>query len=143
MFVVQSKCPDESRPGLLNIGGAWEKVPLVALRKGAPMTIRYMGFEQQQSLRSYRFDVTDRGQPTRQFIVIADISLFPANHVGIQEGPQLCATKLAADLERQFDGAHELTVEDLRSHSNARVMAEAQRAATRKPIWRHRSAEEE
>jgi hypothetical protein len=94
--------------------------------------VRYLGFDQQQNARSYRFDVIEKGQPARRFTVNADLTLFLTHHVGIQEGPTLSASKLAADLERNFDGPHELTSEDLRSHANARTLAEAQRAEMRR-----------
>jgi len=106
------------------------------------MEFRYVGFEQQQNVRSYQFDVTKNGQPARRIIVTADISLFQQNHVGIQEGPRLCVGKLAANLERNIGGPHELTAADLRSHVNACILAEAQRALMRKPVWRHRPPEE-
>jgi hypothetical protein len=63
------------------------------------MQVRYLGFDQQQIARSYRFEVTEEGQPTRRFTVKADFALFLAQRVSIQEGPTLAASKLAADLE--------------------------------------------
>lgn len=96
------------------------------------MEVRYLGFEQQQNARAYRFDVLEKGQPNRHFIVTADLTRFLEHHVGIQEGPTLAANKLAADLERNFDGAHELTDGDLCSYVDARAQAEAQRAESRK-----------
>jgi hypothetical protein len=96
------------------------------------MEVRYLGFEQQQNARSYQFDVVDKGEPSRRFIVTADLSLFHTHGVGIQEGPSLCADKLVADLERNFAGAHELTAEDLLAYVNARLLAEAKRAEARK-----------
>jgi hypothetical protein len=107
--------------------GAWLTAP-----KGGTMEVRYLGFEQQQNARAYRFDVLEKGQPNRHFTVTADLTLFLQYHVGIQEGPTLSASKLAADLESNSDGAHELTGDDLRSHVNARALAEAQRAEARK-----------
>jgi hypothetical protein len=103
------------------------------------MEVRYLGFEQQQNSRSYQFDVVEKGQPARRFIVTADLSLFLIHRVGIQEGPALSASKLAADLERNFDGVHELTAEDLRAHANARSLAEAQLAEKRKSFRRRPS----
>jgi len=103
------------------------------------MEVRYLGFEQQQNARLYQFDVVEKGQPARRFTVTADLSLFLTHRVGIQEGPALSASKLAADLERNFDGVHELTAEDLRAHANARSLAEAQRAEMRKPPRRRPS----
>ena len=96
------------------------------------MEVRYLGFEQQQSARSYRFDVVEKGQPAKRFIVTADLSLFHSHRVGIQEGPALSASKLVSNLESDFAGAHELTADDLLSYANARSLAEARRAEMRK-----------
>jgi len=96
------------------------------------MEVRYLGFEQQRSARVFRFDVMEKGQPTRRCVVTADMALFLSHRVGIQEGPTLCAGKLSSDLEKNFDGAHELTAADLRSHVDARLQAEARRAEMRK-----------
>jgi hypothetical protein len=104
------------------------------------MEVRYLGFEQQQSARSYRFDVVEKGQPPKRFIVTADLSLFRTHGVGIQEGPALSASKLVADLENDSAGAHELTAGDLVSYANARSLAEARRVEMRKPPRRHPSA---
>jgi len=109
---------------------------------GDPMEVRYLGFEQQQSARSYRFDVVEKGQPTKHFIVIADLSLFHTHGVGIQEGPALSASKLVADLKSDFAGAHELTAEDLLSYVHARSLAAAKRAEMRKPPRRRPSPAE-
>ena len=68
------------------------------------------------------------GQPTRRFTVNADIALFLAHRVSIQEGPTLAASKLAAGLDSNFDGVYELPAEDLRSYVNSRAVAEALRA---------------
>ena len=107
------------------------------------MEVRYLGFEQQQSARSYRFDVVEKGQPAKRFVVTADLSLFHTHGVGIQEGPALSANKLVADLESDFAGAHELTGEDLLSYVNARSLAEARRAEMRKAPRRRPSPAEE
>jgi len=105
------------------------------------MEVRYLGFEQRQNARSYRFDVVEKGELSRRFIVTADLSLFHALGVVIQEGPSLCAGKLVADLERNVFGAHELTAEDLRAYVNARSLAEAKRAEMRKAPRRRPSPE--
>jgi hypothetical protein len=107
------------------------------------MEVRYLGFEQQQSARSYRFDVLEKGQPAKRFIVTADLSLFHVHGVGIQEGPTLSASKLIADLESDFAGAHQLTAEDLLSYANARSLAERRRAEMRKAPRRRPSSAEE
>lgn len=101
------------------------------------MEVKYLGFEQRQNARSYQFDVVEKGEPSRHFIVTADLSLFHTHGVVIQEGPSLCVGKLVADLEKNFVGEHELTDEDLRSYVSARSLAEAKRAEARKaPRWR-------
>jgi hypothetical protein len=38
---------------------------------------RYLGFEQRQNARSYRFDVVEKGPPARRFIVTANLSPVP------------------------------------------------------------------
>jgi hypothetical protein len=107
------------------------------------MEVRYLGFEQRQNARSYHFDVVEKGVPSRRFVVTADLSLFHIHGVVIQEGPSLCAGKLAADLASNFSGAHELTEEDLRSFVNARSLAEAKRAEMRQAPRRRPSGAEE
>ncbi|MFN7997577.1 MAG: hypothetical protein U0Q18_28420 [Bryobacteraceae bacterium] len=96
------------------------------------MGLRYIGFDQLQNARGYRFDLITKGDPTRQFVVTVDLALFRAYHVGIQEGPSLCARKLAADLENAAEGTHELTTEDMRAYSDACAAAEARRVEARK-----------
>jgi len=96
------------------------------------MEVRYLGFEQQLNARSYRFNVVEKGQAVRNFVVTADVSLFHTLGVVIQEGPTLSASKLVADLEKDFAGTHELTAQDLRAYVDARSLADAKRAEMRK-----------
>jgi len=96
------------------------------------MEFRYLGFDQLQNARAYRFNVTGAGGVTTQFVITADLGLFLAHHVGIQEGPSLCAQKLAADLQTSAEGAHELTTEDLRAYAAALAAAEARKLEARK-----------
>jgi hypothetical protein len=97
------------------------------------MELRYLGFEQLQNARRYRFDLLAKGEEPRQFVVTVDLALFRTHGVGIQEGPSLCAQKLLADLEKScLDGDHELTTEDLRAYASERADAEARRIAARK-----------
>lgn len=99
---------------------------------GATMEFRYLGFDQRQNERTYRFAAMTKGEATRQFVVTADLTLFQAYRIGIQEGPSLSASKLASDLEKCADGTHELTGDDLRAHADARALAETRRAEARK-----------
>ena len=96
------------------------------------MEIRYLGFDQRQNSRVYRFDVRSDGRQTKEVSVTADIAVFRHHSVGIQEGPILCGNKLTADLERGWEGEHELTADDIRAYTDAKALADAQRAGTRK-----------
>jgi hypothetical protein len=95
------------------------------------MELRYLGFDQSHSARLFRFEVMAKGQSTWQTVVTVDMALFLQHRVGIQDGPTLCAGKLAADLERNFGGDHVLTAEDLRAHMDARAAAETKRQEAR------------
>jgi len=99
--------------------------------------IRYLGFDQRQNSRVYRFDVRIVGQLTKEVSISADISIFRDHRVGIQEGPILSGNKLTADLERGWEGEHELTAADIRAYADAKELADAQRASARKAP-RHR-----
>ena len=96
------------------------------------MEIRYLGFDQRQNSRVYQFDVRRDGRPTKQVSVTADIAVFRKHSVGIQEGPFLSGNKLTADLERGWEGEHELTAADVRAYADTKALADAQRAAARK-----------
>jgi len=72
------------------------------------MDLRYLGFDQQGNTRAYRFDCIAKGQPTKHLTITADIRLFSVHHIGIQEGPTLCAQKLTADLRNNAEGMHAL-----------------------------------
>jgi len=54
------------------------------------MEFRYLGFEQLQNSRAYRFDGVAKGEATRRFVVTANMALFLTYRIGIQEGPSLC-----------------------------------------------------
>jgi len=94
--------------------------------------IRYLGFDQRQNSRVYRFDVRADGCLKKQVSVTTDIAVFRDHSVGIQEGPFLSGNKLTADLERGWEGEHELTAADVRAYADAKALADAQRAGSRK-----------
>lgn len=100
------------------------------------MELRYLGFDQLRSARAFRFEIMVKGASTRQAVVTADMALFLQFHVGIQDGPTLCAGKLAADIENQVEGDHVLTADDLRAHSESRAAAEAKRLEARSAAGR-------
>jgi hypothetical protein len=96
------------------------------------MEIRYLGFDQRQNSRVYRFEVREKGLPNRQVVVTANMDVFRVHRVGIQEGPSLCGIKLTADLESGNELEHELTAADVRAYADNKTLVEAQRAAMRK-----------
>jgi len=94
--------------------------------------IRYLGFDQRENSRVYRFDVRFDRRLTQKVSVTADIAVFRNHSVGIQEGPFLSGNKLTADLERGWEGEHELTAADVRAYADAKAFADTQRAGARK-----------
>jgi len=104
------------------------------------MELRYMGFDQAQNTRAYRFKGIANGEPAAYFIITADLALFLANRISIQEGPGLCAHKLAADLLSALPGNHQLTNADMIAHTDARALIEARKAESRKNGVRRRAA---
>jgi len=104
------------------------------------MALRYMGFDQRQNIRAYKFDNVAEGEPTIRFVITADLTLFQKHHIAIQEGPGLCAQKLSADLEKPQTGSHELTGDDLLAHASARAAAVARQAELRRKGARRRAS---
>ena len=104
------------------------------------MELRYLGFDQKQNTRQSKFDGIANGQPTLHYVVTADLALFLAHRIGIQEGPSLCAHKLSSAQEAPTEVKLELTNEDLRAHATARSAAEARKAEARKAGVRPRPA---
>ena len=104
------------------------------------MELRYLGFDQRQNSRVYRFDVRTNGRLPKEVSISADISIFRDHRVGIQEGPVLSGNKLTADLERGWEGAHELTATDVLAFADAKSRADAQRAGARKAPHRRLAA---
>jgi len=95
------------------------------------LEIRYLGFDQRENCRVFRFDVQADGH-AKEVEVTADMAVFRDNRVGIQEGPSLCGSKLTSDLGRGWEGEHELTAADVRAHADVKALADAERASARK-----------
>ena len=102
--------------------------------------IRYLGFDQRENSRVYRFDVQTSGGPLKEVSVTADMVVFRDYRVGIQEGPFLSGNKLTADLGRGWEGEHELTAADVRAYADNKALADAQRAVARKGLRRRHEA---
>jgi hypothetical protein len=102
-------------------------------RQEAAVELRYLGFDQAQNRRVYKFDFKAADKSTTRFVVSVDMVLFLKHRVGIQEGPVLCAQKLTADVEAARAGNHELTNDDLLAYVAERTAAEVRRAESRRP----------
>ena len=102
------------------------------------MELRYMGFDQHDNTRSYKFDGLEKGQPAVRLVVTADLSLFLKHHINIQEGPNLCARKLSTHSARLAPHDYQLTEEDLLAIATARADAQAHKAELRRKANRHR-----
>ena len=87
-------------------------------RKGGTRGDPVSRLEHGQNARLYRFDVRTDGRLTKQVSVTADMAVFRNQSVGIQEGPFLSGNKLTADLERGWEGEHELTAADVRAYAD-------------------------
>jgi len=61
--------------------------------------LRYLGFQQEGGVRSYRFELFTPGEAKAMFTVTGELALFLKHHVGLQEGPVLCLHLLAAELD--------------------------------------------
>jgi cold shock CspA family protein len=84
--------------------------------------LRYLGFEQAQNVRDYRFERLLPGEETTTLLVSADMTLFARHHVALQEGPGLCLHLLLAaepDPAQPVTRAQEgrtLTEQDMLAH---------------------------
>lgn len=86
--------------------------------------LRYLGFEQAQNVRAYRFERLLPGEETTTLLVSADMTLFARYHVALQEGPGLCLHLLLAaepdspvqPVPQQQVGGRLLTEQDILAH---------------------------
>jgi len=105
------------------------------------MELRYRGFDQAQNTRVYEFDCRAEDKSTTRFAVSVDMALFLRHHVGIQEGPTLCAQKLTTDFEAQHRDEHKLTNADLLAYVAERTATKARKAESRGASHRGRKPE--
>ena len=69
-------------------------------KRREPAQVRYVGFEQRDSMRTYRFEQLEAGQDASTFAITVDLALFAKHHVGIQDGPALCLHLIAEEMGR-------------------------------------------
>jgi cold shock CspA family protein len=81
---------DGQRPKAINVhlyeGG---RVQLQPKKPNGPVELRFVGFEQANSIRTFHFQAIVAGKETREYSVTADVTLFGKHRIGIQEGPAL------------------------------------------------------
>lgn len=113
-------------------------VPHAEEKRLESIRLRYMGFEQSESIRAYRFERISAGTETKTFIVTTDLALFRKHHVGIQEGPALCLHLLTGELNAA-DAAHRppsqcsLTDRDMLAHLASRPVPRTKPGPKRMP----------
>lgn len=109
--------------------------------EGIEVELRYMGFDQARNTRVYKFDCKGPDKSTVRHVVSADMVLFLQHHIGIQEGPALCAQKLTSDVEAHEKRDHVLTNDDLLAYVAVRTAAELRKASVRRPGPKRRKPE--
>jgi hypothetical protein len=115
----------------------FREVPASRSRADAIEDLRFIGFTQAASVRTYQFEAVTRGYPARQFSVTVDVTLLLKHHVGVQDAPALCLRKLSADLKKPLPaGAHELGDDDLRLFASSRDAAHVRRAPKHSSVAR-------
>jgi hypothetical protein len=89
-------------------------------RKGG--VFRYVGFDQSNAIRTFRFERAYLGEAPELFTVSTDLALLAKYHVTLQEGPALCLRILTVGLD-VAGGAplqRALTEQDLLTHVASR-----------------------
>jgi hypothetical protein len=90
---------DGASPKAINVCLQRSRSAPAAESKHKEITLRYVGFDQVKSIRTYRFERGSRGEQTEMFAVNTDVCLFTKYHLGIQEGPALCLRLLMLGFE--------------------------------------------
>ena len=108
------------------------------LGKDGALELRYVGFDQRDNIRTYKFDGVQKGQPNVRLVVTADLTLFLKHRINIQEGPDLCAHKLSVDSAAIGPHDHQLTDEDLLVFATACADEKAHKAELRRKANQNR-----
>jgi cold shock CspA family protein len=67
-------------------------------KAATPDCLRYMGFQQGETGRMYRFENVFPADRQGSFLVAADLSLFAKHRIALQEGPAICLRLLTDEL---------------------------------------------
>jgi len=101
--------------------------------------LRYTGFEQIGSVRTYLFNRVVIGQKSTPMVVTAEIPMFLKHHVSIQDGPALCLYVLSSDISKpeaaSADGpSREVTEEDIVAYLATKPRPAAPKGKREKPV---------
>jgi len=102
---------DEGHPVTFDVDGRNQRVAIEVLRHfewgpdnppleggGQPPHLRYMGYEQDGNVRTYRFVAVSEQGRTVTFRIDAPMQLLAEHHVRIQDAPELCMRALESEL---------------------------------------------
>lgn len=92
------------------------------------VNLRYTGFNQTGSIRTYCFEWRTLGLEKKTFFVTTDLELFTRHHLGIQEGPSLCLRLLlgelnAIDVETRPPATRSVTEDELVAYIASRPVS--------------------
>src|SRR5215467_10377566 len=90
---------DSQRPRAINVHlYEGRHAPLRPKKPVGPVELRFVGFDQANTIRTFHFQVFMGGKEARDYSVTADVTLFGKYRIGIQEGPALCSRLVMAGL---------------------------------------------
>ena len=89
--------------------------------------VRYMGFEQNNGVRTYRFERSVNGELSQAVVITADLRLFSKHHVAIQEGPAICL-RLISHPSASVPVHHSITENDMLEFLASRATAKSHRS---------------
>ena len=94
-------------------------LPEGGLRKGG--VFRYVGFDQANAVRTFRFERTFTGETAETFTVSTDLALLAKCRISLQEVPALCSRMLTLELDSAGIPVfkRDLTERDLLTHMAA------------------------
>ena len=99
--------------------------------------LRYVGFDQVNHVRTFRFHGVVAGEQTRDLEVTTDVRLFQKHHVGIQEGPSLCTRILLEQLALSSEHRSR-PVRAVLAEQDLVALVASRTVAARKPFRRRR-----
>jgi hypothetical protein len=117
--------PENGRARNVSIqNGAPPVLPEVALKSGF---FRYVGFDQADSVRTFRFERQFTGQPPEPFSFSAKLALLTKHHISFQDARGMCSRLLTLELHSDAAFERTLTDEDIMADAEFRRGPESKR----------------